>query len=125
MFSNISKCSNFDEFLSSDYDFLSSDFSNATLTKHCDHSYNERCQAKDDQDLHLPDLSKNVLFVVFEYLDSPDIFAVVKCNKRLHNKLTVDPYFHTIAAQALCKFFLQQFVQPMEDLSPRFNSFAS
>jgi hypothetical protein len=95
MISNISKCSNL-EFLSADFDFLAVEFDNSPYIARKSVTNDEKQQAKEGQNILLGDLCKNVLFVVFEYLQSYEIFSVVKCNKKLHAKMTVDPYFQTI-----------------------------
>jgi len=66
----------------------------------------EKSRAKEGQKIHIVDLNKNVMFLVFAYLNTHEIFRLIKSSKRISLRIKADPYFNSVASEALSNFFL-------------------
>ena len=61
--------------------------------------------AKPGQELLIHRLSKNVLFVVLQYLKCDELYSFVLTCAKLYNKITIDPFFKHVATDAYSGFF--------------------
>ena len=106
-------------------DFLSGDFMNKLTKKSLSTLNDDRSRARSDQRMLIKHLSKNLLFEILSYLQSNEIFSLIKSSKTLKQKLTNDPLFHKTVVEAYFAFYFQQFVKASPEIELKIQSLYS
>jgi hypothetical protein len=107
------------------FNLVNADFFNQLERKSTVKISDEKSRAKPNQSYTINQFSKNILRSIIVYLQSNEIFALIKSNKIVCEKLFNDQVTRNIQIDAYNSFFMQQFIQPKHEHESNLNSLFS
>ena len=88
-------------------DFLNCDFFSQLGQSMSQVTSDEKSKAKQGQTIMVYNLSKNLIFLVAQYLKCNELYSFILSSAKIYKKITQDPFFKQVSTQTYSRFFFQ------------------